>query len=89
MVNTTLTVLDGQYVACEAGLATCDSLQATQRAMILSRDSTVTERQVAVDRLNELWRVAERRAQPGLFGRLRIALPWMAGTALVVLVWGR
>lgn len=89
LVNITLTILSDQAVACEAVLVSCDSIQTGQRAIILGLDSTVAERGKALARMREMFEVERRRARPGLLGRLRIALPWMAGTALAVLVLGR
>lgn len=66
-------------VACRGALNACTDLALTLTARI---DTLTAERDLlrpALTRTTYLWREAEKRRNPSLFGRLRIALPFVIG----------
>jgi len=69
--------------SCRLALASCDSLGVLLTAEVANRDSVIAVLEPAHQRLREMWEQAEKRSRPGLFGRLRIGLPFAAAGVLI------
>jgi len=73
-------------VSCTVAVEDCGALNLTLTARTDTLEASIAELRPALERTKEMWQQAEQRSRPGFLGRLRIALPWMAGTAVAVVV---
>jgi len=69
--------------SCRLTLASCDSLGVLLTHEVANRDSVIAILEPAQQRLRAMWAAAEKRSRPGLFGRIRIGLPFAAAGVIV------
>ena len=69
--------------SCRYALASCDSLGVLLTHEVANRDSVIAILEPAQQRLRAMWAAAEKRSRPGLFGRIRIGLPFAAAGVIV------
>lgn len=72
--------------ACRLALTDCEALGLTLTARAAVLDSTVNVLEPALASTRRMWEAAERARHQSIFGKLRIALPFMGATALGVLL---
>jgi hypothetical protein len=72
---------------CRYALASCDSLGVLLTAEVANRDSVIAILEPSLASTRRLWEAAEKRARPGLFGKLRAGLPFLGIGAGIVLLF--
>ena len=70
-------------VSCTVALEDCGALNLTLTARTDTLAAAIAELRPALERTKGLWQAAEQRSRPGLFGRLRIGLPFAAAGVIV------